>query len=115
MVRLAEAPERFPIAAILPSRMPMSPEYHGEPVPSIMCPLLRMMSKVCDCWAATKQARTLTKAKIIHFCDRLIVFSKHRERNPIGCPAQAPLGRGCLAAAPQLSAIAGSGLIVPAR
>ena len=43
MVRLAGAPARLPMAAILPCRMPMSPEYHGEPVPSMMRP----------CWITT--------------------------------------------------------------
>ena len=37
--RAAAAPARWPIAAIRPSRMPTSAAYHGEPVPSTMCPL----------------------------------------------------------------------------
>jgi len=39
IVRLRGAADRFPIAAILPSRIPTSPEYHGDSVPSMMCPL----------------------------------------------------------------------------
>src|SRR5579863_5061178 len=38
IVFFADAPARFPIAAMRPSRMPTSPEYHGEPVPSMMWP-----------------------------------------------------------------------------
>ncbi len=38
IVRFAAALPRSPIAAIRPSRIPTSPEYHGEPVPSTMCP-----------------------------------------------------------------------------
>ena len=37
--RLACAAPRVPIAAMRPSRIPMSAEYQGEPVPSMMCPL----------------------------------------------------------------------------
>ena len=36
IVRLRGLRPRLPMAAILPSRMPMSPEYQGEPVPSMM-------------------------------------------------------------------------------
>jgi hypothetical protein len=36
MLRFAEAPSSFPKAAILPPRIAMSPEYHGDPVPSMM-------------------------------------------------------------------------------
>src|SRR5690242_10456487 len=45
MVRVRDALARFPMAAILPSRIPTSAEYHGEPVPSTMWPLVMMMSK----------------------------------------------------------------------
>ena len=45
MVRLRGAAERLPMAAIFPSRMPRSPEYHGEPVPSMMWPLVMTRSK----------------------------------------------------------------------
>src|SRR5580698_5988562 len=45
MVRLRSVAERLPIAAMWPSRIPMSPEYQGEPVPSMMCPLMMTMSK----------------------------------------------------------------------
>ena len=37
--------QRLPMAAILPSRMPTSPEYQGEPVPSMMWPLVMTRSK----------------------------------------------------------------------
>jgi hypothetical protein len=33
------------MAATLPLRMPISPEYHGEPVPSMMWPLVMTRSK----------------------------------------------------------------------
>src|SRR6266853_31706 len=45
MVRLRGSAERTPIAAMRPSRIPTSPEYHGEPVPSMMCPLVMTRSK----------------------------------------------------------------------
>ena len=41
---LRAAPASSPMAAILPPRMPMSPEYHGEPVPSMMWPLRMTIS-----------------------------------------------------------------------
>ena len=44
-VRFALAPSSRPIAAIRPSRMPTSPEYHGEPVPSMMRPFRMTRSK----------------------------------------------------------------------
>src|SRR5712691_2388168 len=44
MVRVRGAAARLPIAAILPSRIPMSPEYQGEPVPSMIWPLVMTMS-----------------------------------------------------------------------
>ena len=47
MVCLRDAWFRFPIAEILPFRMPTSPEYQGEPVPSMMCPLMMTTSKDC--------------------------------------------------------------------
>src|ERR1700739_4757796 len=44
---------RLPIAAIFPSRIPTSPEYQGEPVPSMMWPLVmtRSNSPGDDCAA----------------------------------------------------------------
>src|SRR5437762_13847791 len=44
MVRVRGVAARLPIAAILPSRIPMSPEYQGEPVPSMIWPLVMTMS-----------------------------------------------------------------------
>ncbi len=41
------------MAAILPSRMPRSPEYHGEPVPSMMWPLVMTRSNAGGVWAWT--------------------------------------------------------------
>jgi hypothetical protein len=40
------------MAAIFPSRMPTSPEYQGEPVPSTMCPLRMTMSNAASGIAA---------------------------------------------------------------
>ena len=37
MVRFAETASSFPIAAILPPRIPMSPEYHGDPLNAEGC------------------------------------------------------------------------------
>ena len=45
MVRLRGAAVRFPMAAIFPSRIPRSPEYQGEPVPSMMWPWVMTRSK----------------------------------------------------------------------
>ena len=45
MARWRGAVERLPMAAIFPSRMPRSPEYQGDPVPSMMWPLVMTMSK----------------------------------------------------------------------
>jgi hypothetical protein len=45
IVRALAASRRLPMAAILPSRIPTSPEYHGEPVPSMMWPLVMTTSK----------------------------------------------------------------------
>src|ERR1700674_1760557 len=39
MVRVRGASFRFPMATTLPSRIPTSPEYQGDPVPSMMWPL----------------------------------------------------------------------------
>src|SRR5579883_1981525 len=44
IVRERGAPARLPIAAIFPPRSPMSPECHGDPVPSMMRPLTMTMS-----------------------------------------------------------------------
>lgn len=44
IVRLAEALDRNPIAAMRPSRIATSPEYQGEPAPSTMRPLRIMRS-----------------------------------------------------------------------
>src|SRR5438034_4792949 len=45
IVRVRVLAARLPISAIFPPRMPISPEYQGEPVPSIMRPLVITMSK----------------------------------------------------------------------
>src|SRR5713101_18649 len=45
IVRARFASLRLPMAAIFPSRIPTSPEYHGEPVPSIMWPSVITRSK----------------------------------------------------------------------
>src|SRR4051812_39876435 len=55
--RLACAPERLPIAAIRPSRMPTSPEYQGEPVPSTMRPCSRTRSNGASAWRAGARRR----------------------------------------------------------
>ncbi len=58
MVRLRGAVVRLPMAAIFPSRMPTSPEYQGEPVPSMMWPLVMTRSKaVVDCAGSGEVAR----------------------------------------------------------
>src|SRR6266704_366566 len=45
MVRARGASLRLPMEDIFPSRIPISPEYQGEPVPSMMRPLVMTMSK----------------------------------------------------------------------
>jgi hypothetical protein len=45
IVSLRGASCRLPMAAMRPARIPTSPEYHGEPVPSTICPLTMTMSK----------------------------------------------------------------------
>src|SRR5262249_44344889 len=62
MVRVRAAALKFPMAAILPARMPMSPEYHGEPVPSMMWPLVMTTSYVADVCACVRPAVNNAKA-----------------------------------------------------
>src|SRR5437870_9873746 len=54
IVRLRGASARLPMATIRPSRIPMSPEYQGEPVPSTICPLVMTMSSDCAGLAGTE-------------------------------------------------------------
>src|SRR5580704_15027418 len=61
MVRVRGAALRLPIAAILPARIPMSPEYQGEPVPSMIWPLVMTMSNAADNAALT--GRIISKNK----------------------------------------------------
>src|SRR5436309_9332973 len=65
MVRARRELVRLPIAAILPLRMPMSPEYQGEPVPSMIRPRVMTMSKDGDCamerGRATNERRSARK------------------------------------------------------
>src|SRR5579863_3550827 len=69
MVRCRGESARLPMAAILPPRIPRSPEYQGDPVPSTMWPLVMIRSKGCPCWfcAMHKDAassRIMTRADI---------------------------------------------------
>ena len=50
------------MAAMWPSRMPTSPEYQGEPVPSMMCPLRTIASKGCA--AAESDANNSSGARV---------------------------------------------------
>src|SRR5215813_4142082 len=101
MVRLREESARFPIAAIFPSRMPMSPEYQGEPVPSIMWPFVMTRSNDCTQLPAEQnriRARRLTNANPIHcvmqdspeFMDQ---FSKYAEAWLANAKAHPPQAR----------------------
>ena len=63
MVRLRGAAARLPMAAILPSRTPTSPEYQGEPVPSMMWPLMITRSKVGGAWANNEPVAKSSVAK----------------------------------------------------
>jgi len=51
------APVRSPIAAIRPSRIPTSPAYQGDPVPSTMCPCAITTSNACALAAVTGSGR----------------------------------------------------------
>src|ERR1700678_3458688 len=61
IVRLRGEAERLPMAATLPSRMPRSPEYQGEPVPSIMWPLVMTRSKGSDDCASDERVAPRSK------------------------------------------------------
>ena len=53
------------MATTLPSRMPRSPEYHGEPVPSMMWPSVMTRSKAgVGAWAESTQARASRSGKM---------------------------------------------------
>src|SRR5690348_11101134 len=68
MVRARSAEARFPMAVIFPLRIPTSPEYQGEPVPSMMRPLVMTMSKV-EVWAtaAGRNSNKGRSARIVDF------------------------------------------------
>src|SRR5258707_1994618 len=52
------------MATTFPSRMPRSPEYHGEPVPSVMRPSVMTRSKAgVGAWAESPQARASRSGK----------------------------------------------------
>src|SRR5277367_6243882 len=51
---------RFPMAATLPSRIPTSPEYHGDPVPSMIWPLVMTKSNGGGGAARAKGIQTRT-------------------------------------------------------
>ena len=72
MVRLRGASERWPMETILPSRIPTSAEYQGEPVPSMMCPLVMTRSKGCGVWA--KSGVAISTRSVSNLLD--IEFSK---------------------------------------
>src|ERR1035441_5977857 len=64
MLRRAGWPSRCPTAAILPARMPMSPAYHGEPVPSMMRPLRITMSYGLAAAAVMAEGGQRARAKL---------------------------------------------------
>src|SRR5262252_6572806 len=59
----ALACERLPIAATLPSRIPMSPKYQGEPVPSMTWPWV-MITSNDGCCATQQRNRANRKSDI---------------------------------------------------
>src|SRR5580704_930808 len=92
------------MAAILPSRMPTSPEYHGEPVPSMMCPctitrsnrvsssaaLLETVGKRSDRQSATWLARS---ADGIPGRGRNLTCGARLPSGKLGCSSMSPHGR----------------------
>ena len=50
------------MATILPPRIPMSPEYQGEPVPSMMWPLVMIRSNL---WAKQTDVRSRNRAMVL--------------------------------------------------
>ena len=69
IVRFRGAAARLPMAATFPSRMPTSPEYQGEPVPSMMCPLVMTRSNDGTLCADTAATATQRRARIINGCN----------------------------------------------
>src|SRR5215469_2848008 len=63
MVCLAAATGSLPIATIRPLRIPMSPEYQGDPVPSMMWPFLMRTSKE-EVWLNAGTQSKTTSAKV---------------------------------------------------
>src|SRR5258708_1049255 len=61
MVRERCAPLRLPMEAIFPARIPISPEYQGEPVPSMTWPLGMNRSEDWAGWRASKGATPRSK------------------------------------------------------
>ena len=52
--------------AILPLRIPMSPEYQGEPVPSMIWPLVITRSKEPVVWAWKKMGKRMAASRIVN-------------------------------------------------
>jgi hypothetical protein len=73
IVESAFAVTRDPMATILPSRMPTSPEYQGEPVPSMMWPLRIIRSNCCCC--AVSEVKNPARPKMQR---------RKRKRFPVG-------------------------------
>src|ERR1700688_2911750 len=74
IVRLRGEALRLPMAATFPSRIPRSPEYQGEPAPSMMWPLVMTRSKLVavDCantWAAANTMIASNKFRLRSFID----------------------------------------------
>src|SRR3954453_6567106 len=67
--RLRGAFTRFPIAAILPSRIPRSPEYQGDPVPSMMWALVSTRSKD---WAKTVAEKHDVKSRHARMTETIV-------------------------------------------
>src|SRR5262245_56455207 len=96
IVRSREAVARVPIAAMRPSRMPTSPEYHGDPVPSTMWPLLMTVSKVAavasdDNVSPTGIRIELARHKVVSFM-RTPDGGAHASRRSRGVQGPGPVG-----------------------
>src|SRR5690349_6947396 len=90
MVFRAGAPARSPMAAICPFRIPTSPAYQGEPVPSMMWPLRMTRSYGADA-AANRSRGARTSIDTDHYrkaagrCSQLTCLKPWPQ--PLGIPA----------------------------
>ena len=85
MVLLRGSTDKLPMAAIRPMRMPMSPEYQGEPVPSMMWPLVMTMSKDCGGDGSDHKAAHIEMPSAINAVNSLSSFISIRKLDSANC------------------------------